>query len=198
MKPILLIGGSGVVGSALARLLRQTYPGLPLIISGRDAARAAALADELGGASAVSVDLSQPDLGLGQLDLGAIAILFKDERVSALRYAQRRGVPFLSISTTMCEVAPEIATFTQQAKATLVLGGCWLVGLTAIGARLAAASLASVNAIQIGAVLDSDDFWRAGRRARQCTDGGVLRCRLAAPRWCLLANRNRFVHHLQE
>ena len=158
MKPILLIGGSGVVGSAFARLLRQTYPGLPLIISGRDAARAAALADELGGASAVSVDLTQPDLGLGELELGAIAILFKDERVSALRYAQRRGVPFLSISTTLCEVAPEIATFTQQAKATLVLGGCWLVGLTAVGARLAAASLANVDAIHIGAVLDGDDF----------------------------------------
>lgn len=47
--PVLLVGGSGVVGQRAARALRQLQPGLPIAVAGRDAGRAASVAAAVGG-----------------------------------------------------------------------------------------------------------------------------------------------------
>ena len=56
---ILVAGGYGVVGRQLAMLIRQCHPNLPLIIAGRNLTKAEALADELGHASALQLDVEQ-------------------------------------------------------------------------------------------------------------------------------------------
>ena len=52
--PILLIGGSGVVGRRTARLLRDANPDAKLLIGGRDLARAQQVAAEIGSAEGVA------------------------------------------------------------------------------------------------------------------------------------------------
>ena len=69
-KPILLIGGSGVIGRRTARSLRDAHPDVPLLI---------------GRAEDVALDLSVDDLGLGERPVGAVAVLPKDDRVAARR-----------------------------------------------------------------------------------------------------------------
>ena len=64
LNPVLIIGGSGVVGSWTARTIRTLHPDLPLAIGGRDLAKADAVARDIGGATGIKVDLDRPDLGL--------------------------------------------------------------------------------------------------------------------------------------
>ena len=63
-KPVLILGGSGQAGAGAAATLRGWYPTLPLTIAGRDIERAQRVADELGAATAVTIDLRRRDLGL--------------------------------------------------------------------------------------------------------------------------------------
>ena len=67
-KPILLIGGYGIHGEKIARLLRRRHPRLPLLIGGRTPEKADALAGLLGNAEGVKIDLYDPLLGIEHTD----------------------------------------------------------------------------------------------------------------------------------
>lgn len=64
LDPILLMGGSGAIGRQTAQSLRAAYPDLPLLIGGRDLAKAQSTAKEIGGAEGVVIDPARDDLGL--------------------------------------------------------------------------------------------------------------------------------------
>ena len=156
--PILLLGGSGIVGRRAAQFLREAHPDLPLLIGGRDRARAAEAAAELDPAEGVVLDLAAEDLGLGERPVSAVAVFPKDERLTGLRLAQARGVPHLSISGGITEIGPEVATFMHQPYAApVVLGAEWLVGATTVPALALAKQFGRVRAITIGALLDEQD-----------------------------------------
>jgi hypothetical protein len=158
IHPILFIGGSGVVGRWAARLLRAAHPGVPLLIGGRDRAKAEEAAAELGGAEGVVLDLARNDLGLGERPVSAVAIFFTDERVAGLRFAQARGVPHISISPGIIELAPEVAAFIHDPDAApVVLGTEWLVGATTVPTLELAKVFGRLHDISIGALLDEQD-----------------------------------------
>jgi hypothetical protein len=60
---VLIIGGSGVVGSQTAKILRRLYPDLPIAIAGGDLDKAGGVVEEIGRANAVKIDLERADLG---------------------------------------------------------------------------------------------------------------------------------------
>lgn len=155
--PILLIGGSGVVGRWTSRFLRA-HREAPLLIGGRDLAKARRAAAEVGGAEGVALDLRAPDLGLGDRPVSAVAVLFTDERVAGLRFAQSRRVPYVSISPGIHEIAPEVAAFIHDpGAAAVVLGTEWLVGATTIPTLELCKAFGRVHAITLGALLDEQD-----------------------------------------
>ncbi len=47
-RPVLIVGGSGIVGRRLAKVLRRLHPGLPITIGASDLAKARALGDRDG------------------------------------------------------------------------------------------------------------------------------------------------------
>lgn len=156
--PILLIGGSGIVGHWTARFLRDAHPDVPLLIGGRDLAKAEKAAAEIGGAAGVLLDLAADDLGLGDRPVSAVAVLFTDEAVAGLRFAQARGVPHVSISRGINEIGPEVAAYIHKpAAAPVVLGTEWLVGATSIPTLAFAKAFSRVHGITIGALLDEQD-----------------------------------------
>jgi hypothetical protein len=156
--PLLLIGGAGAIGRQTAQLLRATHPDVPLLIGGRNLAKAEAAAAEIGNAEGVLLDLTAPDLGLGQRAISAVVIFYMDHTLAALRFAQGRRVPFLSISTGIFEIAPEIAAYMHQPHAAaIVLGYEWLVGATTVPALAAANAFGRVQDITIGALIDEQD-----------------------------------------
>ena len=156
--PILLIGGSGVIGRSTARFLRAAHHGVPLLIGGRELARAEGVATEFGNAEGVVVDLAADDLGLGERLVSAVAVLPKDDRIAGLRFAQARGVPHLSISGGITEIGPEVAAYIHRPDAApVVLGAEWLVGATTIPTLEFAKAFGRVHDITIGALLDEQD-----------------------------------------
>lgn len=156
--PILLVGGSGNVGRWAARFLRAAHPSTPLLIGERDLAKAEQAAAEIKGAQSVALDLTAEDLGLGKRPVSAVAVLVMDERAAALRFAQARGVPHLSISPGISELAPEVAAYIHQPQAApVVLGTEWLVGATTVPTLEFAKAFGRVHDITIGALLDEQD-----------------------------------------
>jgi hypothetical protein len=156
--PILLIGGSGVVGRWAARFLRDAHPNTPLLIGGRNLAKAKEAAAVLGNAEGVALDLADDDLGLGERRVSAVAVLFTDERVAGLRFAQGRGVPHISISPGINEIGPEVAAYIHAPDAApVVLGTEWLVGATTVPALEFAKAFGRVHDIAVGALLDEQD-----------------------------------------
>ncbi|RYG37901.1 NAD(P)-dependent oxidoreductase [bacterium] len=160
LDPLLLVGGSGTVGRWAARFLRASHPEVPLLIGGRDLAKAKKAAAEIGGAEGVAIDMAAADLGLGERAISGVAVLFTDERVAALRFAQTRRVPHLSISPGINEIAPEVAAYIHKPSATpVVLGTEWLVGATTIPTLEFAKAFSRLDSIAVGALLDEqDDF----------------------------------------
>ncbi|WP_251977155.1 NAD(P)-dependent oxidoreductase [Salinicola avicenniae] len=156
--PILLIGGAGIVGRQTAELLRSAHPGVPLLIAGRNLEKASEAAASLGHAEGVKIDFADDDLGLAGRPISAMAIFFTDVTTAALRFAQRRGVPYLSISPALHEVGPDIAAYMQRPTAApVVLGTEWLVGATTIPTLEFAKSFKRVDALRLGAVLGERD-----------------------------------------
>lgn len=157
-NPILLMGGSGAIGSLTARALRDAHPGVPMLIGGRDSARVGKVAQEIGNAEGVVIDPGADDLGLGGREVLAVAVFFSDERLAGLRFAHGRGLPHLGISSGIYEIAPEVAVhMSDPSAAPIVLGYEWLVGATTVAAFACAKPFARLDRIAIGALVDELD-----------------------------------------
>ncbi|WP_438022135.1 saccharopine dehydrogenase NADP-binding domain-containing protein [Sorangium sp. So ce233] len=159
MHSVLIVGGSGVVGSLTAKTLRALYPDLPIAIGGRDLAKAGAVAEQVGRARPVRVDLERPDLGQAAGEAyGAVVMFVKDERLNALRFAQETGAAYVDISTAAFEIAPEVALHARRPRSAPVLLAChWLVGAATLPALHFAKAYARLESVAIGAVLDEQD-----------------------------------------
>lgn len=88
-KPVLIIGGSGIVGAKAAQTLRQLHPDLPIAIGGRDLTKAQSVAEALGNAIAARIDLDRTDLGQDEsATYSGIAVFVKDETLNSMGYAR--------------------------------------------------------------------------------------------------------------
>ncbi|WP_394823468.1 NAD(P)-dependent oxidoreductase [Pendulispora albinea] len=159
-NPVLIVGGSGVVGSLSAKILRQLHPDLPITLAGRDPNKAAAVAREVGGADGVAVDLGRADLGLPEgRAFSAIVMFTKDETLHAMRYAQAKGTPYLGLSSALFEMGPEVSAFVHAPKgAPILMDSSWLAGTAILPTLQFARAFRSIDAIAIGAVLDERDM----------------------------------------
>ncbi|MEV8378438.1 saccharopine dehydrogenase [Kribbella sp. NPDC056861] len=171
MKPVLILGGSGQAGSDTSALLRKWHPDLPITIAGRNLARAQEVADELGNATAVTVDLQRTDLGLptadqaggasatAEADYSAVVALLRDERYNGLRYAQDHGLPYFGISSGPAEIAPEVIAVAQRPTASpVLLASHFFAGSVVLAALHSASEFSRVDSIHITAVLDEQDI----------------------------------------
>jgi hypothetical protein len=158
LNPILLMGGSGAIGHHTARALRAAHPDVPLLIGGRDLAKAQRAAEQVGGAQGVAIDPAADDLGLGDRQVSGVVVFYMDHALAGLRYAQKCGVPHLSISSGVFEIAPEIATYMHRPDAApIVLGYEWMVGATTVTTLSVAGAFGRIHDISINALVDDQD-----------------------------------------
>lgn len=157
--PVLVIGGSGVVGAQAAAAIRRLHPNLPVTIAGRDLAKAQAVAGKLG-VEALAADLSKPDLGLPETArFSAVIVFVKDDWSTALRFAQRHGIPHLSVSSGAFEIGIEAARFIHAPQAApVVLASQWLAGATLFPTLEYAKAFRSIDRIHVGVLLDEQDM----------------------------------------
>lgn len=159
VEPVLILGGSGQAGAGTAAHLRRWHPTLPLTIAGRNLERAQRVADELGGATAVTVDLSRADLGLpADSSHSAVVSAIWDSHLNGLRYAQRHGAGYLSISSGLVDIAPEVVAGAQRPSASpILLASHFTAGIGVLATLHVARDLERVDSVRIGAVLDDQD-----------------------------------------
>ncbi|MBC3362437.1 NAD(P)-dependent oxidoreductase [Pseudomonas sp. SWRI154] len=158
LDPILFMGGSGAIGHHTARALRAIHPDVPLLIGGRDLAKAQRAAEQMSGAQGVVIDSTADDLGLGDRPISAVVVFYMDHALVGLRYAQKRRVPHLSISSGVFEIAPEIAMYMHTPDASpIVLGYEWMTGATTVSALSIGRAFSRINAISINALVDEQD-----------------------------------------
>lgn len=158
-KAVLIMGGSGQAGSGTAALLRAWHPTLPLTIAGRNLERAQRVADKLGVATATTIDLRRSDLGLpADRDYAAIVATVWDKHLNGLRYAQDRRLPYLSISSGLVEIAPEVVAAGQrQAAAPILLASHYFAGLVVLTVLHSATKFGRIDSVRISGVLDELD-----------------------------------------
>ncbi|SDT18372.1 saccharopine dehydrogenase [Pseudomonas granadensis] len=158
VHPILFMGGSGAIGHRSAKALLAAHPDVPLLIGGRDLTKAQQAAEEMGGAEGVVIDPAAEDLGLGDRPVSAVAVFYMDHTLAGLRFAQKRQVPHLSISSGVFEMAPQIAGYIHTPNAApIVLGYEWMVGATTVATLHLAKAFARVRDIRIDALVDEQD-----------------------------------------
>ncbi|RXT57068.1 hypothetical protein B6S44_01065 [Bosea sp. Tri-44] len=157
--PVLILGGYGSVGSRTARALRQLHPELPLVIAGRDVAKAQALAAELGHASTEPLDLDRDDLGLpADLKPAVVLMAVRDLSLRTQSWAAAQGAAYIALSDGVFEVGPAIAGFIRQPEAApVVLLGHSMGAVPALAALHAAGEFERIDAIEVGLVFDPAD-----------------------------------------
>ncbi|MFG2610161.1 saccharopine dehydrogenase family protein [Streptomyces anulatus] len=158
-ESVLILGGTGQAGTGAAALLRQWHPALPLTIAGRDIDRARRVADGLGAATAATIDLRRGDLGLpADRRYSAVVAALWDDRLHGLRFAQHRGLPYVSISSGLVDIAPEVVAGAQRANAAPILvASHYCAGAVVLAALHSARRFDRIDAIRISAVLDELD-----------------------------------------
>jgi hypothetical protein len=160
MAPVLIIGGSGIIGSRAAGILRDLHASLPIAIGGRDIAKAEIVAARIGNATAIEVDLERADLGqVPSAAYSAVVVFLKDETLNSARYAQSLGVPYVSLSSGTFEIGPEVALhISGPDRMPFVMASHWLGGAAVLPALLFARQFDEIEAIAVGALLDEQDM----------------------------------------
>ncbi|RFA29293.1 saccharopine dehydrogenase [Alkalilimnicola ehrlichii] len=157
---VLIVGGSGIVGSQAAAALRRLQPELPITIGGRTLAKAEAIAEQLGNADATVVDLNRADLGQSaDAAYSAVAMFLKDDGLNSLRFAQQQRIPYLGISSAAFEIGPEVSHFIHRPtdSAILMLSN-WLAGTATLGTLYFARDFEHIDTISVAALLDEQDL----------------------------------------
>lgn len=150
-RSVLVVGGYGVVGSRIARLLRKRHANLPLLLGGRNPDKGRALCAELGAASAVHVDVEADDPLSGLSEPPALvvtAVNDPDDRV--LLAAVRAGIPVVDIARWTARVQRAVLRLSaEELRAPVVLASSWMGGLVSIAASAGAARAAPVERVEI-------------------------------------------------
>jgi hypothetical protein len=154
-QALLLIGGYGVTGREVAKLLRSRHPDLPLTIAGRNLEKATALADSLGGARSAAIDLADGRMGLDQIEASIVAVFAKDAGLDALSWAHARAIPYFSISSAAFEHGVDaVHALARVNEAPVVLAGHWFAGALTIAVLALSARFDTIETIVAGVTID--------------------------------------------
>ncbi|UHA72741.1 hypothetical protein [Paenibacillus sp. 481] len=157
--PVLLIGGSGMVGKNAAEHLRRFHPELPILIGGRNLEKAQTVANQLGNAQAVQIDLERPNLGLPEdIQLSAVGTFFRDGEFYSQRWAQNKRIPFLFISGYEHEIGKHTSIYLHgPLAAPVVIATHWMGGIPITLAKHYARQFRSIEAINISVIFDPEE-----------------------------------------
>ncbi|MFA2811473.1 hypothetical protein [Bacillus mycoides] len=157
--PVLLIGGSGMVGKNAAEHLRRFHPELPILIGGRNLEKAQTVANKLGNAQAIQIDLERPNLGLPEdIQLSAVGTFFRDGGFYSQRWAQNKRIPFLFISGYEHEIGKHTAIYLHGPLASpVVIATHWMGGIPIALATHYARQFRNIETINISVVFDPEE-----------------------------------------
>lgn len=155
---VVLVGGTGVVGEQVARLMRALHPSVSIVVTGRNLAKAQALASEIGG-EAAAADISKPSpLASVPGRIDAVAATVGDPDDHLLRDAILRGAAFVDIARgTAAQSRAYVTASLLDVTAPVIFASNWMAGVPAILARKLTAEFAAVDAVSIDILFYGSD-----------------------------------------
>jgi len=161
MKPatIVIAGGYGLIGSTLARQIREAHRDVSIILAGRNPARGEALASQLGNCSAIRLDLSDASaLNAVAADADIVVAALKDKSDALIQAAIAKEVAYIGIAQLAHEIAPAvIAERSRPSRRPIVLLGHWQAGMMTMAGVQAAEAFSRVDSIELTALYDPLD-----------------------------------------
>ncbi|MEM1280331.1 MAG: saccharopine dehydrogenase NADP-binding domain-containing protein [Cyanobacteria bacterium P01_H01_bin.152] len=154
---ILIAGGYGVVGRQVATLIRQRHPDLQLIIAGRNLEKAAALANELGNARGLQLDVEQPNPLTGKQPRAIVAAV-NDPQDYLLMNAVQQGIPYVDIIRWPERLRASVAELAGKSlSAPVLFSSGWMGGIAAVMAVALAQTLQQPQTIDISVLFSVKD-----------------------------------------
>lgn len=154
---ILIAGGWGLVGSRIAKVLREAGHDLDIVLAGRNPDSGKALATGLG-ASLVRLDVAHPAEGLaaaGPVDLVIAALQDPDDTLLAA--ALRSGAGHIGITRTVDNMATSAITAAACARRPAMMLGHWQAGVLTLAALSTARRFDRVDSVEMAALYDYAD-----------------------------------------
>ncbi|WP_265520843.1 saccharopine dehydrogenase NADP-binding domain-containing protein [Oerskovia flava] len=156
---VLVVGGYGAVGSAVCEALAGTL-GARVVPAGRDARRAAALADRLGLDRSARVDLDDLATLRAALDgVGVVVLCVEpgDDRVARLCVEHGAGLVDVSATRTQLEAVERLDAQARRAGSPMLLSVGVAPGLTNLLARRAHEGVGGAERIDLTVVLGAGE-----------------------------------------
>jgi TrkA-N domain len=158
---ILIVGGYGVIGTNIARNIRKIYKDVEIILAGRNPENGESLAQELGGARTIYLDLTDSHsleaLQFDQFDL--IVAALKDPSDILSHAAIEHNIAHIGLSEVADEILPILFKGLQSSlKRPIVLLAHQDAGVITLIAQKAAEKFSQINSIEIAGVYDDLDL----------------------------------------
>lgn len=159
VNPILIIGGYGSVGSKAVAILNEYYPEIPLFVAGRNPQKAEKLLEKFDNVTAIAIDLSKKDLGLSRkTQFSAVFLFTNDVTYNAQAYAQRAGIPYVTVTASVAEMGMALACFVNNPQnAAVVLSSQWMGGIADALTIDFANEFDGVDSVKITTIVDPAD-----------------------------------------
>jgi hypothetical protein len=157
--PLLIVGGYGLVGRQLSRLLRRRHPDLPIVLAGRHPEHASELAASIGASATVVDAASETPLATLSERPAAVLAVVSDPHDHLLVDAMRHGLPYADIHRAgpASILDATAAAARERPTAPVLLSGSWLAGLSALMAAATVRELGHAERIDITVLASSDD-----------------------------------------
>ncbi|MFD0587452.1 hypothetical protein ACFQZE_05525 [Paenibacillus sp. GCM10027627] len=157
-KRVLIAGGYGIVGSAIAKHIRKLDEEIEVIIGGRNPERGLGLAEEIGHASTAYLDLTDIESvkAVGRVDL--IVAALQDPADTLIGYAIENGIAHIGITKLADELAPlAAAALAHPAARPIVPLGHSQSGVLTVAALKLAQSFKRVDYIGLAGLYDEKE-----------------------------------------
>lgn len=157
-KRILIVGGYGLVGTNIARLIRKDYKSTELILAGRNPQHGEVLARELTHAETAYLNLEEGfELGLyGAVDL--IIIALEDHKNVLREAAISNGIACIAITELAEEISPTVfLSLHQTLSAPVVLAAHWQAGIITLVTKQLAARFSQITSVETAGLYDEQD-----------------------------------------
>ncbi|WP_170378784.1 hypothetical protein [Ruegeria atlantica] len=147
---ILVAGGYGVVGSQICRILAEGFPGVRVVVGGRDQQKAAELSGQLPNAGTYFFDLGEDKDPLSNFPepLSAVVTAVNDKESRLMRSCISQSIPFVDITRWTDRVrSGVIEAALANLQSPVVFASSWMAGIPALIASHEAATFERIETI---------------------------------------------------